>query len=179
MSTTVLNALGDMSSALARSCRRRGHQHVDGAEALRCRGEGLLQRLRLAHVGGQASACVPSASSCRAALATLSALRLITVSFAPARAKACAMPKLMPLEPPATNTWRLLKSKAEKSMVFMRADRRVVEHGDRVVEDVAKLSRLQSRHQLREAPNDLAKPFSARPVRAQAGTRPARRRSTA
>jgi hypothetical protein len=67
------------------------------------------------------SASVPRASSCCAAVATLSAERLMTVMRAPARAKACAMPKLMPLEPPATNTWRPWKSKAEKSIVFTPA----------------------------------------------------------
>jgi hypothetical protein len=92
------------------ACRAR-HQHVDGPETLggglQCRGHGLGSRTSALWL----PASGPRVLSRSTAAATLSAERLMTDSRAPALAKASAMPRLMPLVPPATKTWRPLKSK--------------------------------------------------------------------
>ena len=105
MSTTVLNALGDMSSARARKLPAApetstsiGPKRSQACASARSTASGWRTSAEMP------MACVPSASSCAAAADTLSAERLIRLTRAPARAKACAMPKLMPLEPPATNS---------------------------------------------------------------------------
>ena len=62
------------------------------------------------------TALSPSSVMVRAAAAIFSGLRLKTATLAPARAKCWAMPRLMPLEAPATtqtlpaSTWSLKAS---------------------------------------------------------------------
>ena len=89
---------------------RARHQNIDVAERVVVALSATAMASAVRMSAARLRASPPKVRSRRVAASTLSCDRLTTASLAPASAKASAMPRLMPLVPPATKTVRPLKS---------------------------------------------------------------------
>ena len=110
MSITVLKPLGDRSAAGAMKLPAAPEISTSMSPNCACAWRSAASTAAGSRTSALIpSACAPSARRPSAACCTLSGERLMTTTRAPARANAWAMPRLMPLVPPATKTWRPAK----------------------------------------------------------------------
>src|SRR5215470_12782480 len=112
MSITALNPFGDMPSAAAGKLPAAPDTSTSNAPKAACAASSAAAMAAGSRTSaGRPIDLPPSACSSATAAATRSAERLATATLAPRVANALAMPRLMPLVPPATNTVRPEKLK--------------------------------------------------------------------
>src|ERR1700693_324910 len=110
MSTTALNALGDIPSTAAGKLPAAPEIRMSMSPSSLWTAASTPATAAASRASAAPAALPPWAFNCFTAASTRSLLRLITASLAPRSANASAMARLMPLVPPATKPARAAKA---------------------------------------------------------------------